>query len=74
LTFRRPDSREVRPVSESPVLEQAGARALQRKHGELGLAIGPRTPIPGWSGERADYNYILTMLDQRQAQRTRGQE
>lgn len=64
LVFRRPDGREV-PQVPRPVTSADGADAIPRKHQELGLAIDARTSIPGWGGERLDYTWTLSMLEQR---------
>jgi len=39
------------------------AEALAREHERRGIAIDARTSTPGWGGERADYGYIVAMID-----------
>jgi hypothetical protein len=56
------------------VPEDAGAETIQRKNAEAGLVIDARTAVPGWGGERADYTYLLTMLEQRKQRRGAGVE
>jgi len=68
LVFRRPDGREVPQVPRA-VTSREGADAIPRKHQELGLAIDARTSVPGWRGERLDYTWTLSMLEQRAQRR-----
>jgi hypothetical protein len=70
LVFRRSDGREL-PQVPRPVVSADGAEAIPRKHQELGLAIDARTAVPAWGGERLDYTWTLSMLEQRGR---RGQE
>jgi hypothetical protein len=42
------------------------AEALARANAERGVEIGARTGVPGWGGERADYQYIVAMIDDRE--------
>jgi hypothetical protein len=39
--------------------------ALTVESEKRGVAIDARTSTPGWTGERADYNYIVAMVDDR---------
>ena len=43
----------------------AGVQALTTLHVERGLEIGPRTGVPGWFGERMDYNEAVGALQER---------
>jgi hypothetical protein len=70
LVVTRPDGREVPPVLRAKLPAEVAAGAIERKHAEAGLVIDARTGIPGWMGEAADYTYLLTMLEQREARRT----
>lgn len=41
------------------------AEALARVSAARGIEIDARTGVPGWMGERADYNYIVAMIGDR---------
>jgi hypothetical protein len=72
LRFTRPDGREVPAVSKLPRVAWADSGELRRQHEERGLGITASTAIPHWGGERADYNYMLIVLDQCDERRRRG--
>ena len=62
LRFRRPDGRLL---SESPALPAVPADPvgmLRARHNAQGLAIDPRTAMPGWLGERLDVGYAIDVL------------
>jgi hypothetical protein len=43
---------------------RAGVEVLTEEHGRAGLEVGASTAVPHWGGERADYNYLLMVLEQ----------
>src|SRR3989442_1656570 len=62
LRFWRPDGRLL---SESPALPAVPADPvgmLRARHNAQGLAIDPRTAMPGWLGERLDVGYAIDVL------------
>jgi hypothetical protein len=66
LCFLRPDGRRVPESPDSNGIESdAGWRALQRTHRELGLRIDEATAGSLWRGERADYNWLVGSLQAR---------
>jgi hypothetical protein len=62
VVVRRADGRVIELVPKArPVRDSA--EALARASAARGVAIDARTGVPGWGGERADYNYIVAMID-----------
>jgi hypothetical protein len=62
VVVRRADGRVIEHVPRAPAVRDS-AEAFARKHEERGIAIDGRTSTPGWGGERADYHYIVAMID-----------
>jgi hypothetical protein len=65
LVFRRQDGRVIAPVPQAVALHGCGGEALQRAHSASGLRIDERTAVSGWFGERADYDYLIALIDER---------
>lgn len=65
VVVRRPDGRVVEQAPAIRALREDGRAAIQRKHEALGICIDARTGIPGWGGERADYDYLIGLVQQR---------
>ena len=65
LVFRRPDGRVLEPVPTITPLNASAEASLIREHQARGLQIDARTPTPGWFGERADYDYLLALIADR---------
>jgi hypothetical protein len=65
--------RVVRPdgkvIASAPCARQSSIPgALAAQNARMGLAINKATAMTGWGGERADYTYMLTVLEQHDAQ------
>jgi hypothetical protein len=67
LAFMRPDGRVVPAAPALPVLGEDAANTIPRNHRAAGLSINASSIVPTWGGESADYTYLLTMLEQRDA-------
>ncbi len=65
VTVRRPDGRVVEHVPKMRAVREPGHEWIQRRNASLGLQIDARTTIPGWGGERADYDYLVGLIAQR---------
>jgi hypothetical protein len=79
LRFVRADGRVVESAPRAEKVVGDASEALQRKHRAGGIEIDERTGVPGWGGERADYGYLIAMLDDRDrcarpGQRFRGSD
>ena len=62
VVVRRADGRVIEQVPKVAA-ERDSAEALARANEGRGIAIDTRTSTPGWGGERADYHYIVAMID-----------
>jgi hypothetical protein len=69
VSVRRADGRliEQAPGTRAPA---DSAESLARGNAERGARIDARTGVPGWGGERADYVYIVAMIDEHDRQRS----
>jgi hypothetical protein len=72
LQVVRPDGRRMSAVPVGPVVAGDAAAELARENAARGAAVGPRTGVPGWRGERADYDYMLAVLEQRDGRAPRA--
>jgi hypothetical protein len=62
--------RSLKSLRDAPTMvgsSAAGDVAIRRNHAERGIEIDARTGVPGWGGERADYDYLVAMLQDRDA-------
>jgi hypothetical protein len=65
LCFRRPDGRvfpDVPPPSPAP---RDAVEVIRARHETQGLALHPRTAMPGWLGERLDVGWAIDVLHPR---------
>ena len=69
LVFRAPDGRSIEETPKHRVLAADPVLALVEAN--LALGISPRTCVPEWFGERADYDWITDALWRRDARATR---
>jgi Domain of unknown function (DUF222)/HNH endonuclease len=60
LVFRRPDGRPLPEVPATPAVPAAPCDTLRASH--EALDIHARTAMPGWSGERLDVGYAISVL------------
>jgi 5-methylcytosine-specific restriction endonuclease McrA len=60
LCFRRPDGRLLPEVPATPAVPAAPCEALGARHEALDIHAG--TAMPGWSGERLDVGYAISVL------------
>jgi hypothetical protein len=67
LVVRTPSGRVLEHAPAVSALREAGDVAIRRNHAERGIEIDARTGVPGWGGERADYDYLVAMLQERDA-------
>ncbi len=65
LRVRRPDGRVLEHAPKPRSLRQGGHEILRHAHRERGLDIHAKTGLPGWGGERADYDYLVGIIQQR---------
>jgi hypothetical protein len=63
LRFARPDGQLIPDVPPLPDVGRVGGAGLAEQHASRGLTI-ETTAVSHWGGERADYNYMLMVLDQ----------
>ena len=66
VRFVRPNGRVVPNAPELGASDaDTGWVSLTRRHAQLGLAIGDRTAISRWTGERMDYSWAVGALQRR---------
>jgi hypothetical protein len=65
LRFRRPDEQVLPEVPCTPPVPADPVSALRARHQADGLALHPRTAIPGWLGEPFDLGYAIDVLHPR---------
>lgn len=71
VVVRRADGRVIEQVPRAAAVRDS-AEALARGNEARGIAIDARTSTPGWGGERADYGYIVAMIDDRERMQARA--
>jgi hypothetical protein len=62
LRFTRPDGRPLPQVPPPPVVGTDPEGVLRAQNDALGLALGPRTAMSGWLGERLNVAYAIDVL------------
>jgi hypothetical protein len=75
LTFHTPDGRRIEDAASPHVLAGDPVLALIGANARHGARITPRTCIPEWFGEKADYNWLVGCLqkhDEAQLEPTRA--
>jgi hypothetical protein len=62
LSFSTPRRRPIPEVPAPPAVPRDPVPALVATNTESGLAIGPRTGLPSWCGERLDLGWAIGVL------------
>jgi hypothetical protein len=62
LAFRHPDGRVIPHVPPPAGVPDDPAEAIRLLNEGHGLALHPRTAMPGWLGERLDVHYAIDVL------------
>jgi 5-methylcytosine-specific restriction endonuclease McrA len=62
LRFRRPDGAVVPEAPPPETVPADPIRTLRQTNEALGLSIHARTSMPGWTGERLDVPYAISVL------------
>jgi hypothetical protein len=65
LCFRRPDGRVFPDVPPPSPVPRDAVGVMRARHETQGLALHPRTAMPGWSGERLDVGWAIDVLHPR---------
>jgi len=65
LCFRRPDGRVFPDVPPPARVPRDAVGVIRARHETQGLALHPRTAMPGWQGERLDVGYAIDVLHPR---------
>jgi hypothetical protein len=65
LCFRRPDGRVFPDVPPPARVPGDAVGVMRARHERQGLALHPRTAMPGWQGERLDVGYAIDVLHPR---------
>ena len=67
LTFRTPDGRRIDDAASPRVLAGDPVLALMGMNAGTGARITPRTCVPEWFGEPADYHWLVGSLQKHDA-------
>ncbi len=62
LRFHWPDGRPFPDVPPAQRLAADPVAALEAKHSQLGIHVGPETAIPLWNGDPFDVGYAIYTL------------
>jgi hypothetical protein len=62
LRFRRPDGRLLPEVPPAQRVPGDPVEVLRESHDADGIAIRPRTAMPGWLGEHLNVGYAIDVL------------
>ncbi|HEX9822197.1 MAG TPA: DUF222 domain-containing protein [Methylomirabilota bacterium] len=65
LCFRRPDGRVFPDVPPPSPVPRDAVGVIRARHETQGLALHPRTAMPGWLGERLDVGWAIDVLHPR---------
>jgi hypothetical protein len=65
LCFRRPDGRVFPDVPPPAPVPRDAVGVIRARHAAQGLALHPRTAMPGWLGERLDVGWAIDVLHPR---------